>query len=222
MTDLSSRIRRCLTALMLLAAAPAPLAQVASAAEEEVGAIPTAQQGLVTGIATIILFLVVFAILSVFVWPRIAKGLDERANKIREEIAAAEAARAQAKEALEEYERSLASARAESQKMLEQTKAEQQKLAQELRAKADKEIVQLRERAMRDIEAAGKAAVAEIYHEAATLATHMAGKILGREITATDQQRLVDESLRELGLATPSAGDNGHAKGSTPAVGASG
>lgn len=166
---------------------------------EEIGAIPKLKQGLITGVTSIVVFLIVMAILGVTVWPKIVKGLDERAAKIEQEIASAEAAREQAKDALDEYEQNLSSARAESQKMLEQAKVEQAKLAVELRAKTDLEIGELRGKAMRDIEAARRNAVSEIYAEAASLATSVAGKILEREISTSDQQRLVSETLGELG-----------------------
>jgi hypothetical protein len=55
-----------------------------------------------------------------------------------------------------------------------------------------------KERARRDIEIAKRAALQEIYGVAAAQATAVATKILEREVTAADQQRLVDESLREL------------------------
>lgn len=183
--------------------APAVLATCAWAAEEshgheELGAIPSVNQGLITGLTSLIVFFIVFAVLAVKVWPTISRALDERNNKIKSEIEQAEAARAQAREALEEYERSLSQARAEAQKMLDETKAQQAKLAAELKAKADAELGQMRERAMRDIDAAKRAALSEIYAEAATLATAVAGKVLGREISGADQTRLVEESLREL------------------------
>ncbi len=41
----------------------------------------------------------------------------------------------------------------------------------------------------------------EIYAQAATLATDVAGRILKRELTARDQQRLVEESLAEFAKA---------------------
>ena len=159
------------------------------------------KEGLITGISALVVFLIVFFVLYIAVWPKIASGLDERASKIREEIASAEAARKQAKMALDEYEKNLADARAEANKMLEETKARQSELAAELKAKADTELGQMRERAMRDIDAAKKAALNEIYGESVTLATAMAGKILGRELTASDQGRLVEESLAELASA---------------------
>jgi F0F1-type ATP synthase membrane subunit b/b' len=96
------------------------------------------------------------------------------------------------------YEKSLAQARAEAQRMLDDTRAQQNKLAAELKARNEAELGQMRERAMKDIEGAKRAALNEIYADAATLATHVASKILGREVSSGDQQRLVEESLREL------------------------
>ncbi len=168
------------------------------AAHEEVGAVPTVKQGLVTGITAIIVFLLVYAVLQFKVWPVIVKGLDERASKIKNEIESAEQARKQAKDALDQYQQSLAQARAESQKMLEQTKAQQLALAADLKAKAEIELGQLREKATRDIEQAKRAAIAEIYAQTTTLATAVAGKILRREIRPEDQHQLVEESLRQM------------------------
>ncbi len=170
----------------------------AGAAHAEPGVIPSWQQGLLPAIVTLVVFGIVFGVLYAKVWPVIVKGLDERSSKIESEIAAAEAARKQAKDALEEYERSLSQARAEAQKMLDDTRAQQGALAAELKAKADSELGQMRERAMKDIESAKRAALNEIYAETANLATHVAAKVLGREVSAADQSRLVDESLREL------------------------
>lgn len=167
-------------------------------AEHKPSPIPPAVQGIAPALTTLIAFAIVFFVLYAKVWPTISKGLDERASKIREEIAAAEAARKQAKDALDEYERSLAQARAEAQKMLEDTKSQQAELAAQLRAKADAELNQLRERAKRDIEAAKRSALNEIYTESVALATTMASKILQREINVGDQSKLVEESLAEL------------------------
>ncbi len=160
--------------------------------------IPTVKEGMMTGIMTLLVFVAVLFVLGTQVWPKIQGSLTERENKIREEIQAAELARQQARDALEEYERSLAQARAEAQEMLDNTRAQQAEMAAELRTKADAQLTDLREKAQRDIEAAKRAALNEIYAEAASLATLAAGKILQREINPADQQRLVDESLAEL------------------------
>jgi len=191
-----------LIAAAIALAGPAMNLLAADEAHEEVGAIPTVKQGLVTGITAIVVFLVVLVFLQIKVWPVITKALDERASKIKSEIEAAEQARQQAKDALEQYQKSLAQARTEAQKMLEQAKVQQLALSAELKAKADVELGQMRERATRDIETAKRAAIAEIYTHAANLAAHAASKILRREILPADNQALVDESVRQLQSTT--------------------
>jgi F-type H+-transporting ATPase subunit b len=165
---------------------------------ETVGALPSVKQGMVTGITAVVVFCLVLGVLWLKVWPTIASGLDEREKKIRDEIESAEDARKQAKDALDSYEKSLGEARAEAQQMLEQAKSDQQKLTAELKAKAEADLGAMKEKAQREIESAKRAAVSEIYNEAATLATTVAGKILAREVSSDDQQRLVDEAVAEL------------------------
>ena len=174
----------------------------AHAGDHKPGAIASVKEGVVTGITAVIVFAIVAAVLRAKVWPMITKGLDERADKIKGEIEAAAAARKQAAEALESYQQNLAEARAEAQKMLEDTRSQQQALAAELKAKADAELNDMRDKARRDIEAAKRAALNEIYANAADTATMLAGKILAREVSAADHQRLVEESLAELQSAS--------------------
>ena len=164
----------------------------------EPGPIAPPKQGAITGIMALLVFVVVFAILYWKVWPQIAGGLDERATKIRDEIASAEAARKQAKMALDEYEKNLAEARAESQRMIEETRAQQSQLAAQLKANADAELSAMREKALAEIDGAKKQALNELYNESVNLATVMAGKILQRQVTVEDQQRLMDESIEEM------------------------
>jgi F-type H+-transporting ATPase subunit b len=168
---------------------------------EKAGVLPTTAQALVPMIVSIAVFSVVFAVLAVKVWPAILSGLRDREHKIRTEIESAEKSRKDAENARKEFEASLQQARAEAARMLEQTKAQQGALAAELKAKADAELSAMRERAMKDIETAKRAAVNEIYAEAANLSTTIASKILRREIRAEDQRGLVEESLNQLASA---------------------
>ncbi|MGH7243914.1 MAG: F0F1 ATP synthase subunit B [Phycisphaerales bacterium] len=194
-------LTRLRTGMFLAFTAIAPLAAMAVEGEHTgdiQGPIATTKQGIATALTALVVFALVFAILAVKVWPKITAGLDERADKIKAEIEAAENARKQAKDALAQYEASLAQARTEASKMIEQTKAQQSQLAAELRAKSEIELSAMRERAVKEIQQAKQAAVAELYADATNLATMVAGKILKREINAQDQQRLVEESLGQL------------------------
>ena len=167
-------------------------------AHEKVEAIPSLQQGLWTGVTALVVFTIVFAVLALKVWPTISRGLDERANKIRDEIEAAEMARKQAKQSLDEYQMKLQEARTEAQRMIDQAKSQQLAMAASEKSKLEAELSKERERALRDIEAAKRAAVAELYSQSAVLATTLAGKILKRNITTSDHQQLIEESLGQM------------------------
>lgn len=179
-------------------AAPKTVEHVA-AHSEKAGVIPTIAQGIVPAIVALLVFAVVFIVLKIKVWPNIIKGLQDRENKIKEEIESAEAARVQAKMALEQYERSLSEARAEAQKMIDQAKVQQASQIAEMKSRADAELAGMKAKAIADIESAKKQALSEIYTQTASLASNVAGKILKREVNAGDQSRLVEEAIAGLG-----------------------
>ncbi len=149
-------------------------------------------------VTSLVVFLLAFGFLYVKVWPRILKGLDDRQAKIRQEIKSAEEAREQAKEALAKYEHELAGARQEANQLIASAKADAKAVAAELRASNESQITEMKQRALRELESAKRTAVSELHAEAASLAADIAARILKREITPQDQQRLVDESLQEL------------------------
>jgi F-type H+-transporting ATPase subunit b len=149
-------------------------------------------------VTTLVVFGIAFIFLAVKVWPQITKGLDDRQNKILQEIESAEEARRQADAALEEYRENLATARQEASDMIAKARSDAKATAESLRAQNETELSEMKDRATRDIGAAKRAAITEIHDEAATLAASIATKILQREITSDDQKRLVEESLREL------------------------
>ncbi len=153
-------------------------------------------------VTAIVVFLLAFGFLYLKVWPKIAQGLEDRENKIRHEIESAEQAREQAKAALAEYERSLASAREEANAMIVKAKADAKAAGEQLRVRNEADLMEMKQRATREIDSAKAAAIGELHTQAAMLATDIAGKILSREMTAQDQQRLINESLDELGASS--------------------
>ena len=163
----------------------------------DAGGSPTDVQLLTLG-TTIVVFAIFFVLAAKFVWPHILKGLDDRDQKLRGDLESAEEARAQAKAALTEYEDELKKARTEAGEMIAQARQDAKAAAEELRANNTRELAELKNAATADINAAKKAAIGELHTEASNLAISIAGRILGREISAEDQQALVDESLAEM------------------------
>ncbi len=150
-------------------------------------------------ITSLVVFLITFIILYLKVWPLITKGLDDREKKIRDALAEADAAKASAEASLAEYQENLASARVEANEMIAKAKSDAKAAGEELRRQNETELASMKQRATHDIETAKQAAITELHAEATVLAAAIAGKILQREITASDQQNLVEETLDELG-----------------------
>jgi F-type H+-transporting ATPase subunit b len=146
-------------------------------------------------ITTITVFGLVFAVLATVVWPKINRGLEERNQKILNEIEAAEAARAAAAAKQKEFEQKLSEALEQSARMIREAKAEAARLGDEIRARNEAELAERARRAAEEIETARRLAVSELESHAAALAVGIAGKILQRELNASDQQRIVEESL---------------------------
>jgi F-type H+-transporting ATPase subunit b len=176
------------------------------------GAVPAAGHGVehtglidtgnwLPAVTALVVFLIAFVFLYIKVWPSIMKGLDDREKKIRDEIAAAEAAREEAKAALAEYKANLAKAQDEAGQMIAKARADAKAVADELRSRNEIELKDMKQRATREIESAKQAAIGALHAEASNLAVAIAGKILQREINARDQQMLVDESIKGLAKA---------------------
>ena len=149
-------------------------------------------------LTSLVVFILFFLALRVKVWPQISSGLEDRERKIREEIESAEQAREKANAALAEYESSLAEARKEANETIARAREDAKAAADELKKRNEAELTEMKERAKQDIETARRAAITELHSETANLAAEIARRILQREISAEDQQRLVDESLQEL------------------------
>lgn len=146
----------------------------------------------------LLMFLILLGVLWTVVWPKILGGLQAREDKQLADLNAAEKARSEAEASLTEYKEQLAEARKEAQSIVAEARTTAQQAANADRAKVEAEITALKENAQRDIASAREQALADIYTQAAGLSTEIAGKILGREINADDQQGLVNESVEQF------------------------
>ena len=154
--------------------------------------------GLITALTTLVVFIALVAVLGKFAWGPIAGGLKAREDKIRQDIAEAEAARARAEASLREYNAQLAGAETRIREMLAKATADGETIAANIRARAQQEAEETKERAQRDIEAARDQAIGQIHQEAVVLATSIAEKILQRNLNPDDQRDLLARSLEQV------------------------
>lgn len=160
---------------------------------------PDAQkQALVQAVWVVIIFLVLLVILYPTAWKGVLHGLKTREQRIRKEIADAEAARLRAEQTLADYNQQLAKAEDRVREMLAKAHADGERLAATIREKASSEAEGIKNKAVADIDDARKTAVTQVHAEAAELATAVAEKIIRRNLNADDQRELVRASLEEL------------------------
>lgn len=151
---------------------------------------------------TLVIFGLVLFVLGKFAWGPILNTLQARETFIRESLETAKRDREEAEARLREYEERLAQARAEATAIVDEGRrdatAVKHRIEEDARAEADKMI----ERAKREIQIATETATKELYQLSARLATDMAGKVIGRELTPQDHERLIAESLDGMNAAS--------------------
>ena len=174
---------------------------------------PGKRETILSAVWVLVIFVALLAILYPTAWKNVLAGLKAREEKIRKDIAEAEASRVRAEATLREYNTQLAAAETRVREMLAKAAADGETIAAGIRTRAQQEAEETRTRALRDIDAARGQAVAELHEQAAVLATSVAEKILRRNLNADDQRDLVNRSLAEISTVGPGTGHAGRRVG---------
>lgn len=144
-------------------------------------------------------FLVLLFIVWKYVVPNFEKTFTERAEAIEGGIAKAEAAQAEATQALESYKSQLVEARTEANRIREEARSEGAQILAELKTKASSEAKRITDQAQVQIQADREAAMVSLRNEVGTLATELAGKIVGESLNDDERaNRVVERFLLDL------------------------
>lgn len=158
-------------------------------------------------VITLIGFLILFFIVSKYVVPMFEKIYQDRKDAIEGGLAKAEKAQAEAAAAREEYNQQLESARLEAQKIREEARLEGEAILAEFKDRANVEAQRITDNAQKTIEAERAAAVVSLRSEVGTLATALAGKIVGESLNDDERSaRVVDRFLADLDSEKRNAG----------------
>jgi F-type H+-transporting ATPase subunit b len=153
----------------------------------------------------IVLSIVVFGILyflaKKYVVPNFEKTFAERTSAIEGGLQAAETKQAEADAKLAELEQQLADARHEAARIREEAREQGAQIVAEMREQAQEESARIVEHGKSQIEAERQQAVASLRAEVGTLATSLAGRIVGESLEDDDRSaRVVDRFLADLEL----------------------
>lgn len=144
---------------------------------------------------TLLIFVLVLVILGKYAWGPILKTLQARESFIHEALAKAKADRDAAEARLREYEERLATARAEATAIVEEGRRDAEVVKRKIEEEAKHAYDQAVERSKRDIQMATDAATKDLYRLSAKLATDLAARVIGRELTPQDHDRLIAEAI---------------------------
>lgn len=147
----------------------------------------------------LIMFLILLALLKKFAWKPLMGIMQKREEHIANEINTAEASRLEAKKLLEEQRTILNEARTEAHNLIEAAKKQGDIQREEIITVARGEADRIKDAAKREIDQEKEKAVAAIREQVASLSVLIASKVIEKELSAQDQDKLISEYIQEAG-----------------------
>lgn len=151
-----------------------------------------------SAIWTIIVFALLLLALRLVAWKPILRVLQEREAFILRSIEDAKADRAKAEQLLDDYRAQLDKSRDEAAAIVEDGRRDAEGVRQRILEQARTETAEMTVRARREIQLATEAAVRELYDRTAELSVQVAGRIISKELSRADHDRLIADSLSAI------------------------
>ena len=153
---------------------------------------------------TIVTFLVLVALLAKFAWRPLLEALETRQDAIRKSLDDARQAKQDLERVHAESAKLLAEARAEAETIMSRTRSDADRFREELKVKARSEAAAIVKNAEQQIEMETSRALQQIRHEAVDLSVAIASKLLQKHVTREDNERLIEDTFKQLDARRPS------------------
>ncbi len=143
--------------------------------------------------------LTIFFVARKFLFGPVMKIIADRQQEIDDLYAGANSAKAEAEALRTEYQEKLSGARSTSERIVKEAVARGQAREEDILRKANADAAAILDKASADIAQEKKKAINDAKNEISGLAMAIAGKVVGRELNAADQEALIDRFIEELG-----------------------
>lgn len=144
-------------------------------------------------------FLIIWLLMAKFAWPMILGMMEERENKIKGDLDAAEKAHADAKAAKAACEERLEAADRQAAEIIAEAKRDAEVLRADMLAKAQEESQTIIAKAHDVIDAERTKAMAELSGSVIDLSVEIASKVIGDSLDVEQQRALAIKYLAEVG-----------------------
>ncbi|CRZ19767.1 F0F1 ATP synthase subunit B [Kingella kingae] len=151
-----------------------------------------------TLIAQIIVFFILVGFTMKYVWPPIAKALDERADKIAEGLAAAERGKSDFEQAEKKVAELLTEGRTQVAEMVANAEKRAAQIVEDAKVQAATEAARIAAQAKADVEQETNRAREALREQVATLAVKGAEAILRREVNESQHAQMLSALKQEL------------------------
>ncbi len=142
-------------------------------------------------------FLILLGILYLFAYKPLVRLMDQRAERIRESLEAADQARQEAATSREAVEEALNEARQQGQRLLDQTREAAERYRAEEMDRARQEAENFVLRARGEIQRERDAAIEEVRSNFGDLAITAAERVIGRSLDRQAHEDLIAQVLEE-------------------------
>ena len=150
-------------------------------------------------IPALIAFLIIWVVAAKFVWPSVLGMMDKREQKIQGDLDAAAAEKASAVKEHQEYQAQIANAQNEADEIIAEAKGQAEAERARILAKAQEEAAATVAKARDAVSSERRKAMAELSDSVIDLSVEIAGKIIGNSLSDSDQRKLAEKYLVEVG-----------------------
>ncbi|MCW3777852.1 F0F1 ATP synthase subunit B [Levilactobacillus namurensis] len=147
----------------------------------------------------IVCFLLLMWLIKIFAWKPVTKMMQDRSDKIANDIDSAEKSRTDAASLVAKRQEALNASHAEAQTIVQTAKTNGQQQRDQIVAQAQTDVQTLKATAQKDIAQEREDALANARDDVADLSIEIASKIIQRELNADDQKALIDSYIEGLG-----------------------
>ena len=148
-------------------------------------------------IAQLVNFTILLVVLRLVAWGPLMKMLDERRERIRESLDAAELAKSQVAESERRVQEQVEAGRRDAQNLIAQAQEIAARIQADARTQAQADAEATLARARNEIQLERDTAIADLRKEFADMTISAAEKVIGSSLDRNAHRRLIDEALAE-------------------------
>ena len=148
-------------------------------------------------IAQLVNFTILLVVLRLVAWGPLTNMLDERRERIRESLSAADQAKAQVAESERQVQEQVEAGRRDAQNLIAQSQEIASRIQAEAHTQAQADAEAMLARARNEIQLERDTAIADLRKEFADLTISAAEKVINSSLDGNAHKRLIDEALAQ-------------------------